>query len=210
MQLGGHHVQPRDFYFRVNWECLVKQEIFSKQSDLGEGYLDTLFNPETLTQFLGKAKVQLGSTTSNFWTDLLAALAREGHYSTPQTVSQPLQIPTALPLWQNCPKLDTWSDNTEKSFTEFLNKIVLGIEEVTHFPAIRSWTAKYSTSCVFGHNACHKPDLVLLDGWPTMKDTSSSANWRVARAVAELKSSSKTTAWKEIGEQLAGESQSLS
>ena len=57
MQLGSHHVWPRDFYFRVNWERLVKQEIFSKQSELGEGYLDTLFNPETLTRFLGKAKV---------------------------------------------------------------------------------------------------------------------------------------------------------
>ena len=43
MQLGSHHVHPKDFYFGMNWEHLVKQEVFLKQADLGETYLDTLF-----------------------------------------------------------------------------------------------------------------------------------------------------------------------
>ena len=127
----------------------------------------------------------------------------------PETSTSSLPInssstpPACHGSWTNCP--DLRKTGTKEAFVNFLNTITLAVKKCTHSPISCSWTVKYSTSCVFRHNAWHKPDLVLLDGRPTPKDTLISGNWRVAMAVAELKSSSKNTSWKEIGEQLAGE-----
>lgn len=218
MQLGSHHVRPKDFYFRVNWERLVKQEVFLKQADLGETYLDTLFNSATLTRFWPRASIQLGTQhkdNTTFWNGLLATLTELGYWQTTsassksqKTASSTSTDSSSIPpachgSWTNCP--DLRKTGTEEAFAHFLNTIALAVEKCTHSPISRSWTAKYSTSCVFGHNARRKPDLVLLDGRPTPKDKLISGNWRIARAVAELKSSSKNTSWKEIREQLAGE-----
>jgi hypothetical protein len=56
MQLSSHHVQPHDFYFWVNWDCLVKQELFSKQIEAGEKFLDSLFNDDTFSDFLSSSR----------------------------------------------------------------------------------------------------------------------------------------------------------
>ena len=166
MQLGSHHVRPKDFYFCMNWEHLVKQEVFLKQADLGETYLDTLFNSATLTQFWPRASIQLGTQhkdNTTFWNSLLATLTELGYWQTTSassksqttassTSTDSSSIPPACHgSWTNCP--DLRKTGTEEVFAHFLNTITLAVEKCTHSPISQSWTVKYSTSCMFGHNA---------------------------------------------------------
>ncbi|KAF9233551.1 hypothetical protein BU15DRAFT_66499 [Melanogaster broomeanus] len=218
MQPGSHQVHLKDFYLRVNWERLVTREIFRKQCKVDERYLDTLFNATTLTQFWPSAESTLRRLTVvptlshanltppspppdfDLWNALFNILKRKGHWVVPNSNRSSLNGG-----WKNCPKLDTWTTEMEPSLANFLNNIAAAIAGSTQTPIVRSWTAKYSTSSVFGHTAQCKPDLVLLDGSPSQMVVPGRSNWGVVRAVAEVRPRSRNTTWKEISEQLAGE-----
>jgi hypothetical protein len=101
-----------------------------------------------------------------------------------------------------CPDLEAgWEPDTEAKFAEFLNHLADTISTALSIPTLCRWTAKYSTTCIFGTK--RKPDLVLFDRSTSTEVDPALANWRVVRAVAEIKSSSKNTAMKETLDQLS-------
>jgi hypothetical protein len=193
---------------------LVTRQIFSKVLPTDETYIDALFNPATLTLFWPGAESSLRilisklhpnqiphSSPFDLWNALFNALKYKGLWGPNKDTS------TVNGRWKDCPNLDTWTTESEASLAKFLNDMATSIAGSAQANVARRWTAKYSTSCVFGHNAPRKPDLVLLDGSPSQG--SEHGNWRVVRAVGEVKSNSSSTAEKEISERLAGESAAI-